>query len=126
MRKAIIVCAVGALLLGTLLVIPSALGKGDSAKRAEVWWYEAGSTSLHKAIFQTTGSGIVHEWRYEPEHLTMVFKPANKFREPDEGDYTDWTYDWWLYTPVDSPSHKTLDGFFTRDAHYWCEITMQD
>jgi hypothetical protein len=127
MRKAILVCALAAVLFGTLLVIPSALGKGGSAKGTEVWWYEGslGVGPLHKAVFQTTGSGIVHEWRYEPDDRALVFKPAGKFPEPDEGDYIPWTFNPGLYTIApDSPGD--LSDFFTVWAPYWLKVTMQE
>lgn len=127
MRRAIIAGAVGALLLGTLLVIPSALGEGGSAKGTEVWWYEGsqGSGPLIKAIFRITGSGIVHEWRYEPDDRALVFKPVDKFPEPGEGDYHLWTYGPAHYT-IAPGSPGDLSNFFTPGAQYWLQITMQD
>ncbi len=128
MRKAIIVSAVGALLLGTLLVIPSALGKGGSAKGTEVWWYEGalGAGPVHKAIFRTTGSGIVHEWRYAPDDRALLFKPVEKFSEPDEGeDYILWTYNPGQYT-IAPGSPGQLNDIYTPWAQYWLIITIQD
>lgn len=126
MRKAILVGAVGALLLGTLWAIPSARGKGGSAKGTEIWWYES-SGPVHKAIFSTTGSGIVHEWRYEPQNLSLIFKPTWKFPQPDEAGYSLWTYHphWYRIAP-DSPSKKTLDDIFVQYGDYWLHVTTQD
>ena len=84
MRRVILACAIGALLLGALLAISSTLGRGGSAKGTEVWWYE-GSGPLIKATFRTTRSGIVNEWRHEPEDLKLIFKPADKFSAPVGG-----------------------------------------
>ncbi len=130
MRRRILVGVVGALLLGTLLVVPSALGNGGSAKGTEVWWHEGRNDSgpLIKAIFQTTASGIVHEWRYEPENLQLIFKPADKFPKPEEGDYVPWTYKpavYWI--DENSPAGDlTLKAFFVEGALYWLQITEQD
>ncbi len=127
MRKVILVSAIGAFLLATLLVAPSALGKGGSAKGTEVWWYEGslGAGPLIKAVLRTTGSGIVHEWRYQPDDRALVFKPVEKFPEPDEGDYFLWTYIPAQYAIApDSPGQ--LSDIFTPGAQYWAQITMQD
>ena len=130
MRKAIIVGTVGALLLGTVMLIPSALGKGGSAKGIEIWWHEGRNANgpLIKAIFRTTGSGIIHEWRYEPDDLALVFKPADRFAAPDDGNYAPWTYNPQVYwIDADSPAGDlTLGAFFAEGAQYWLKITEQD
>ncbi len=87
MRRVIIACATGALLLGALMVVSSTLGWGGGAKRTEVWWYEGGGP-LVKAVFRTTGNCVVQEWRYEPEERKLVFLPADQFPAPAKGDYS--------------------------------------
>lgn len=124
MRRVVIASAVGALLVGMLLVIPSVRGKGGGANGTEVWWYEPHS-ELIKAVFWTTGSGIIHEWRYEPDDRALVFKPLAKFPEPGEGDYQLWTFDPSKYT-IAPGSPGQLADFFTPGVQCWLQITMQD
>jgi hypothetical protein len=124
MRRVIIASAIGALLLGTLLVVASAIGNGGGAKGTEVWWQE-GSGPLIKATFRTARGGIVYEWRYEPQNLKLIFKPADRFREPGEGGYSLWTFNSADYT-IDGGSPATLGDLFTEGAQYWLQITTQD
>jgi len=118
-----IVCAVGILLLAALLVVSSAIGHGG-AKGREVWWYEGGGP-LIKATFRTAGSGIVQEWRYEPEARQLVFTPADRFPEPDKGDYSLWTFSPDQYT-IDQESPATLNEFFVEGTRYWLQIMAPD
>jgi hypothetical protein len=124
MRRVIIACAVGAFLLGALMVVSSTLGWGGRARGKEVWWYE-GSGPLIKATFRTTGNGIIQEWRYEPEDLKLIFKPADRFSEPAEGDHSLWTFSPASYT-IDKSSPGALSDFFAEGAQYWLQIMVQD
>jgi hypothetical protein len=114
-----IVCAVGILLLAALLVASSAIGHGG-AKGTEVWWYE-GNGPLLKASFRTTGSGIVQEWRYEPEGCRLVFTPADRFPAPNKGDYSLWTFSPDQYA-IDQASPAALSDFFAEGTQYWLQI----
>lgn len=125
MRRVIIACAGGVFLLGgALLVISSATGSGDSAKGTEVWWYEGGGP-LIKATFRTADTGVVQEWRHEPENLKLIFKPADKFPAPVDGDYSSWTFSPNYYT-IDKQSPAALSDVFAEGAQYWLQVAAQD
>ncbi len=106
------------------MVVSSTLGWGSGAKGTEVWWYEGGGP-LIKAVFRTTDNGVVHEWRYEPENLKLVFLPADRFSAPAKGDYSPWTFSPGSYTICkDSPG--ALSDFFAEGTQYWLQITGQN
>jgi hypothetical protein len=119
MKRAIIASAAGVLFLGTLLVLASTMGCGT--KGTEVWWQE-GSGPLIKATLRTTRSGIIYESRSEPENLKLIFKPADRFHESNEGGYSLWTFNSALYT-IDAGSPAKLSDFFAEGAQYWLQIT---
>jgi len=109
-----------------LLSATPLLAAGGSAGGADIWFYEYGDpTTLSKAIFSETGSGIIHQWRYEPQDRHLVFKPVSKFPAPDEGNYFYWRFIASRYTEID-PNPGSLSDFFTDGAWYWVEITHQD
>lgn len=77
------------------------------------------------AKFQTTGSGIVHEWRYSPEHVHVIFKPTGKFPMPEgDGWWGPWKYTS-QYDECDSPSKVSLDDVFDDDSEWWVLIVEQ-
>jgi hypothetical protein len=124
MRRVIIACVVGTFLLGALFVVASATGWRSGAEGVEVWWHE-GNGPLIKAVFRTTAEGIVHQRRYEPEALKLIFKPVDGFPKPVEGGYSLWTFSPSHYT-IDEDSPAVLSDFFTEGAQYWLQITVQD
>jgi len=126
MKRLLTICAVATLVAAMLLVATPLLAAGGSAKGADIWFYQDGNpATLCKAIFSKTASGIIHQWRYEPQDIHLLFKPASKFPEPDEGNYFYWQFNASRYTETDT-NPGSLSDFFTDGAWYWVEITYQD
>lgn len=126
MKRLLTICAVATLVVAMLLSATPLLAVGGSAGGADIWFYQDGDPdTLSKAIFSGTASGIIHQWRYEPQDLHLVFKPALKFPEPDEGNYFHWQFIASTYTETDDNLGE-LSDFFTDGAYYWVEITHQD
>ena len=126
MKRLLTICAVATLVVAMLLSATPLLAAGGSAGGVDIWFYQDGDpTTLSKAIFSKTSSGIIHQWRYEPQDLHLVFKPASKFPEPDEGNYFYWRFNASRYTETDT-NPGSLSDFFTDGAYYWVEITYQD
>ena len=113
------------ILLAILLVISAfaipALAKGGSAKGTDVWWENGGVT---KAIFSTTGSGIVQQHRYDPDDKHLIFKPQSKFPTMPEGEgWFAWTFTD-QYTEL-SGDEGDLSDFFNFGETYWVKINTQ-
>lgn len=126
MRKLVTISAIATLVVAMLLVATPLLAKGGSAKGADIWVYQDGKPeTLIKAIYSKTRSGIIHQWRYEPVDLHLLFKPASKFSEPDEGGYFYWRFTASIYTETDTNPGQLAD-FFTDGAYYWVKIEAQD
>jgi hypothetical protein len=80
----------------------------------------------------TTGSGLVHEWRYgDPScaayagkySLHLVFKPVSKFEYADCDDegylgHTGWTFNPAPYADM-TGDEADLDDFLTPGQRYW-------
>jgi len=109
------------------LIVSPVLAKGGCAKGTTIWFYQDGnSTVVYKGVYFNTASGIVHQWRYSPNDLHLVFKPASAFPEPDPGDgYFYWKFVASRYTEVDT-FPGSLSDFYTDGAYYWVKITVQD
>lgn len=125
MKRITISFLIGCVILAALAV--PALAKGGSSKGSDIWWYDSGDPgTLFKAIYKKTGSGIIHQRRYLPENLHLIFKPESKFpNTPDEGGYFSWTFDESICTDADD-SPGSLSDFFTHDTDYWVKIITQD
>lgn len=125
MKRITIGFLIGCVIIAALAV--PALAKGGSSKGSDIWWYDSGEPgTLFKAIYKKTGSGIIHQWRYLPENLHLIFKPVSKFpNTPDEGGYFLWTFHELIYTEEDD-NPGSLSDFFRDGADYWVKITTQD
>ena len=105
------------------------LAKGGSAKGNDVWWYKHAPPNpdvYWKAIIYKTGSGIVHEWRYEvdgePCDIHMIYKPVEKFPKEHYGKgWVRWTYDD-RYIDLSGDQGADLVDFFTKYTEYWVHI----
>ena len=125
------------LFLASIVVIAvPVVAKGGSSKGTDVWFkyapdggtrYQGIYQGIFQGIFYTTGSGIVHQRRYEPNDLHLVFKPVANFpNPPDEGGWFLWPYHATAYYEDPSwPDEGNLGDFFTDGAQYWVEITTQ-
>lgn len=121
MRKVTLaLLAVAVVLVGTATL---ALAGGGSAKGVDVCWTNLSGTES-RAVFLVTGSGIVQEWRYQPQDVHVVFKPADRF--PVQED--DWTY-WNAVNYADcSPATATADkvgDFLPPGTHWWYRQNSQ-
>lgn len=119
--KRVVIIAI--LVAGVLAVAMPVMAKGGSAKACDVWWEEAGG--VQKALFYTTGSGIVHEWRYDPIDAHLVFKPQSRFPEPDEPGWFSWQYTAQYGQDTAWDDDCDLEDFFDPNAWYWVNITWQ-
>lgn len=126
MKMLVTISAIATLVVAMLLVATPLLAKGGSAKGADIWFYQGGDPgTVFKGIYSKTGSGIIHQWRYEPVDLHLLFKPASKFSKPDEGGYFYWQFTASIYTETDLNPGELAD-FFTDGAYYWVKIETQD
>ena len=121
MKKRILILLVVVLALAATASVVWA--HGGSANGDDVCWMQ-GSTEV-RATFYETRSGIIHQWRYSPQHLHLVFKPKARFpEEPDEGSWFSWPYTG-QYDECDPLSDTILDEVFEIGSSYWVEITVQ-
>lgn len=123
MKKVLFPMLAVVLTLSLVLMATPALAKGGSSKGTDVW-FQLGSQT-YKNIFYTTGSGIVHEWRYEPNDLHLVFKPLSKFPNQPDGFWGPWSYNIPPYQELDDDDGNLAD-FLTPGDQYWVQITIQD
>ena len=84
------VLTLGLIVIVMALVAGTALAKGGNRTFIRFMQYSGGEGYYCEGYFMETGSGIVHEWRNNPEcinygdtSLHLVFKPTDKFE--DEG-----------------------------------------
>jgi hypothetical protein len=99
--------------------------EGGSANGSDIWVYQDGNpATLVKSIYYRNSSGIIHQWRCYPVDLHLIFKPADSFSRPDEGNYFYWRYDHSRYTEIDANPGELLD-YYVDGAYYWVEINPQ-
>jgi hypothetical protein len=127
MKRAIVVCAGGSLLLGMLFLGPPAQGV-SGVPPVEIWWQDWGVENegiTYKAVF-TNICGTIEEWRYAPDHRLLVFLPKSKFPRPIGTGYVTWTYhaaDYRAFLSVPgSRKVHTLNEVFTEGATYWLKV----
>ena len=112
------------LAIASLLAVPVLARGGNGNKAVDVCWIRPGTNIEVKANFQTTASGIVQQFRYEPEHKHGVFKPAAQFSEPDEGDWRLWQAR--NYAPCDPDADYKITDFLKPGTYYWVQLELQD
>lgn len=124
MKKSVLVLLVVVAVLAAASSI--AWAKGGSAKGDDVCWMmkHQGVVKEHWAIFYETGSGIVHEWRYEPNEPHLIFKPLTKFKNKPQGPgWFHWPAP--LYRKCKDPTDKSVEDFLPKGDEYWVLITGQ-
>ena len=93
--------------------------------------FEQGGTYDCHTYWRMTGSGLVHEWRSNPEcaayggttALHLVFKPLSRFTAPDCDDegllgVSLWTANLGYYIDY-TDDEANLDDFITDGNEYW-------
>lgn len=123
MRKRLPYLAV-VLVIPPLAAAPVLAYGGNGTNAVAVSWKRNPSTEVW-ANFQVTRSGIVHEFRYAPEHVHGVFKPKTKFpTEPDERDWFSWTAH--NYGSCDPATEYSIMDFLEPGTDYWVKLESQD
>jgi hypothetical protein len=119
MKKLIAAGIAGAALLVTALPVLA------GAKNATFVKFTYGTTE-YDSYWMTTGSGLVHEWRFDEGgyDLHFVFKPASKFEAPDCDtenlftSMTNWTYSIPPYGEVLAGDEAQLADYLTEGDYY--------
>ena len=120
MRK-LLTLLVATLVITTIFTAPVQAAGGRGKKAVDVCWMSGGTEV--KAKFQMTSSGIVHEFRYEPNDVHGVFKPVSRFpNEPDEGEWFLWTAH--AYMPCEGETDMVTD-FLEAGMQYWVQLEVQ-
>jgi hypothetical protein len=112
------------LMLGAMLAlaVPASARGGNGNKAVTVCWM--GGAGETWANFQTTGSGIVQQFRYEPVHKHLIFKPMAKFPNmPDGEGWFQWTAH--TYPACSDPTDKSISDVFDIGAKYWVKMVDQ-
>ena len=129
-RRIVIVLMV----LAMVLVAVSSVAAKDPKSIVKFTYTEDGVEYICEGIFLKTGSGIVHEWRDNPECINwnapitnfhLVFKPTDKF------DNDDWEQDGlmgcfpgeWVLSDAyvnQTGDEADLEDFFTADSYWSC------
>ncbi len=122
----------------TLVLLVAAVGAvtaKDNKLLVKFLFYDEADTEYYcEGIFMKTGSGIVHEWRDNPECISwgmpisnfhLVFKPTDKFDNEgweEEGLLGCFPGEWVLdNTYIDlGEDEADLTDFFTADSYWSC------
>lgn len=86
------------------------------------------NTAEYDSYWMTTGSGLVHEWRFDEggHNLHFVFKPAGKFEAPDcdtENLYTsmtNWSYSMGPYGEAGGDEADLANYLTEGDLYHVC------
>ena len=116
MKTRMIAAVIVALFVAGLFFAVPVAAKG--AEKVDVTWVHGGIT--YKAIFLTTGSGIIHQFRYMPNELHVVYKPVDKFPNMPRGE------GWTGPHPKSglTGGYAVLEAIFTA-AEYWAHVNYQ-
>lgn len=112
-----------ALAVASVLAVPVLAAGGEGTQAVDVCWMQ-GNTEV-RAKFVTTRSGIVQQFRYEPDDRHGVFMPKEKFpNEPDEGDWFSWTAH--SYAPCDPGTEYEVMDLLVPGTQYWVQLEVQE
>jgi hypothetical protein len=125
MKKYIIGVLTGIMIITLMFISTIAVqGKGGGGEKSlNVCWMQ-GSTEV-KAFFKITNSGLIQQFRYEPDDKHLIFKPKGKFNDPMEAGWFSWNYTEGKYNTCVEWDGASLDEVLSPGA-YWVKIVNQN